>query len=369
MKHGRFEALDAWRGVCALVVALEHFSIDNPLHDNRFVHNGYRFVDFFFVLSGFVISHAYREEFARGWKSVRSFMVRRLGRLWPLHAAMLLAFVAFELSVLMADHIGFPTGRAPFTERTTLETLPTNLALVHGWGWHNSVTWNGPSWSISTELAAYALFALVCALPPRRWIVVIASTIAIVSAVVLVGCAPELMKSTFDFGLVRCSFGFMTGVVAHQLHTVRALRLGTLGELACAVLVILGVLVLPYDARSLLITPLFAVVVWVFAAEDGALSRLLRTRLPQRLGAWSYSIYMVHALIALVMLAAALFATKFGIAIYARIDGMPMIVGGALATTGLTFVYLGTVVAIARVTYRWIELPGQRWARNWTLTH
>jgi peptidoglycan/LPS O-acetylase OafA/YrhL len=362
MRAARFEALDAWRGICALVVALEHFSIDNPLHDNRLVHNGYRFVDFFFVLSGFVIAHAYRDRLTQGWSACREFMIRRLGRLWPLHAVMLVAFFCFELSVLLGDRAGFPTGREAFTERTTLVTLPANLWLVHGWGWLDTLTWNGPSWSISTELAAYTAFALLCASLPRRVHVPVAGAIVVIAASVLVLVAPELMKSTFDFGLVRCLFGFMTGVLVYAAHTRRQLRVGTFGEIVCVIGVVGGVVLLPYDESSLLVTPLFALAVWVFAAEDGAVSRWLRASVPQALGAWSYSIYMVHAFVALVLLAGALVATKFGVNAYARIDGTPMIVGAAPVTTAILIGYLAVVLALARITYRRIELAGQRWA-------
>jgi peptidoglycan/LPS O-acetylase OafA/YrhL len=87
----RFEVLDSWRGICALLVTLFHFPAAGWLATNGFIRGSYLFVDFFFVLSGFVIAHAYGERLGDG-TSFRKFMVTRFGRLFPLHAFMLLAF-------------------------------------------------------------------------------------------------------------------------------------------------------------------------------------------------------------------------------------------------------------------------------------
>ena len=87
----RFQALDSWRGVCALLVAATHFHIDSHVYTNAFLRHAGLFVDFFFVLSGFVITHAYGRKLASP-DNVREFVIRRFGRLWPLHAVMLLLF-------------------------------------------------------------------------------------------------------------------------------------------------------------------------------------------------------------------------------------------------------------------------------------
>ncbi len=55
----RFEALDGWRGVCACLVVLFHFHGYSPVYFSPLVRNSYLFVDFFFVLSGFVIAWNY----------------------------------------------------------------------------------------------------------------------------------------------------------------------------------------------------------------------------------------------------------------------------------------------------------------------
>jgi peptidoglycan/LPS O-acetylase OafA/YrhL len=55
----RFENLDALRGTCALLVALFHLPANGLLASNALVRHAYLFVDYFFVLSGFVIAFSY----------------------------------------------------------------------------------------------------------------------------------------------------------------------------------------------------------------------------------------------------------------------------------------------------------------------
>ena len=360
----RFEALDAWRGICALLVALEHLNIESPLHHNALVHHGYRFVDFFFVLSGFVIAHAYRERLRSGG-GVRSFLLRRLGRLWPLHVVMLLAFIAFDGAMLLATHFHFVAASATFSERNTLSSIPANLLLVQSWGFLDHSSWNVPSWSISAEVFAYSVFALICARVPARWLDPVFAAILVGAAATLGFAIPFGMKATYDYGLVHCLFGFMAGVLVRHLHGIRHLRVGTLGEIGAIVAALAAVMVLPYDQPALLVTPVFAFVVWVFASEDGAVSRWLRVRWMQQLGKWSYSIYMVHAWLVLALLAAAMIATKYGLPVFARVDHIATLVGPAAFCTPLCIAYLLLVVVTARFTYQQVELRGQRWMQRY----
>jgi peptidoglycan/LPS O-acetylase OafA/YrhL len=358
----RFEALDAWRGLCAILVAIEHLNTTSFLRENELTHHAYRFVDFFFVLSGFVIAHAYRDKLVSDRSAVLPFLGRRFGRLWPLHIAVLGVLVAVELATLLAGRLGISMGREVFTGRTSPAALPTNFLLAHGWGMHDGTTWNGPSWSISTEWLAYAVFAGCCAVVGRRWLSATSAVILVASASVILWIAPFGMKSNYDYAVFRCFYGFMTGVLVRDLWSRFAPRWGTWAELGSVVAVVVAVTWLPLDGTALIVTPLFGFTVWVFASEDGALSRVLRGRAAQALGAWSYSIYMVHFLVVFGIVMVAAVATKLGLPLMARIDGVTTIVGPGWVTALITVAYVATVIALSRITYLRIELPGQRWA-------
>ncbi|HEY2889571.1 MAG TPA: acyltransferase family protein [Dongiaceae bacterium] len=97
----KFAALEGWRGVSAVFVAISHFGhgVVRHLGDAAFIRHSYLFVDFFFVLSGFVIAHAYADRLHDA-TDLRAFALRRIGRLWPLHAAVLVAWFRAQLILL-----------------------------------------------------------------------------------------------------------------------------------------------------------------------------------------------------------------------------------------------------------------------------
>ena len=92
----RFLALDSLRGLLALFVVLFHLPVDSHVRDLPLVMHGYLFVDYFFVLSGFVIAHSYGSRIEDG-RQGRDFLIKRVARVWPLHAVMLGLFVLLEV--------------------------------------------------------------------------------------------------------------------------------------------------------------------------------------------------------------------------------------------------------------------------------
>ena len=156
----RFEALDSWRGLCALLVVVFHLNQDIhwSLLDAQFVHRFDRFVDFFFVLSGFVIASSYERRLGQGYGIV-AFALRRFGRIYPLHLVTLAAMLAFAL-------LRRPLVEGRFDQSLVFNggifdasAIFTNLTMLHGVGFENHLTWNYPSWSISAEFYTYLLFA------------------------------------------------------------------------------------------------------------------------------------------------------------------------------------------------------------------
>ena len=295
----RFETLDSWRGICALLVAVFHLPVAGALANNQFIRGSYLFVDFFFVLSGFVIAHAYGAKLARG-EGFAKFMVTRFGRLFPLHAFMLLAFLAFEFLRLKVPQLGGQD--TAFTGGFALNTLLDNALMIHGLGFEKSLSWNAPSWSISTELFAYILFA-VLVIGLRRTALMAFGIIAIVAPVMLLMLSPHYMDTTFDFGFLRCIYGFSLGVLVQAYFTRTHVTLGqdretkiawTLAELSTIAAVVIFVANSHANAGSLLAPLVFGFAVLVFSHEAGYISAILRAKPFILLGALSYSIYMTH---------------------------------------------------------------------------
>jgi peptidoglycan/LPS O-acetylase OafA/YrhL len=371
----RFRALDGWRGICALLVAAHHLEVHGFLYWQPLVRNAWLFVDFFFVLSGFVIAHAYGDKLSHGI-GFRAFVIRRFGRLWPLHAAVLTALVAIEFSHLAiqhwhpiaGEHVAFTFSRSPFA-------VLTNLFLVQALGFHPFDTWNGPAWSISVEFCTYLVFAALCALVPRKPQRMLASLVLAFAAVaVLMSFSDFGMRETFRWALPRCIFGFVLGTLTYEAWRRGAMKrvAGTWLEAAAVALVVVFVTYVPgHDALEYLAPALFCFVVLVFAGDSGLFSRVLAMRAPAALGRWSYSIYMVHTLVLVAFFSTArvaelLFDTHW----LSRLPNGEAAVAapGTFVALVLYLAYLTVVVASSAATWRLVEQPGQRFFGNFVRT-
>jgi hypothetical protein len=361
----RFRALDGWRGVCALLVAAHHIEAHGFLYWQPLIRNAWLFVDFFFVLSGFVIAHAYGEALATA-PQVRTFALRRLGRLWPLHVAVLAALVGLEFSHLALAHWHLVAGeRAAFTADRSPTTILTNLFLVQSLGLHPTETWNGPAWSISTEFYTYLVFAAVClAAHGRALRTALSLLLALGGVVVLARFSRYGMRETFGWGFFRCLYGFFSGVLIYEIWRRGFAKplAGSFAEAVALAAVVAFITWAPDDhAAEYLATPLFALAVLVFAAERGILSRALTTRPASAIGRWSYSIYMVHTLV----IALAFNATHVAELAFHRAwlihlpDGNAIFELGAWNNLAILAI-LAAVVALSALTWRVIERPGQR---------
>ena len=359
----RFEALDSWRGVCALLVALFHLPLAGPIGENAFVRGSFLFVDFFFVLSGFVIAHSCTEKVRTG-HGLAQFMVTRFGRLFPLHAFMLAAFVGFELVRMAIPSLA--GGQAPFTGAFSLDTLPADLALLHGLGIHDQLSWNAPSWSISTELFAYIFFGIAVLLLGKRSLVLF-SLAVIAGPLILFTHSPDFMDATYDLGFVRCLFGFSAGVLTQALlpgkidsgpKTREALWTWTFAELTIIGAVILFISTAAANAGGLLAPLLFALAVALFAHEGGYISRLMKTRPLLLLGTISYSIYLTHIFVQSRMMNAARILENRFVEGILKDSGEGVFYSSAVAIPAIMLMAALTIAA-SYVTYRLIEAPGR----------
>lgn len=343
----RFRALDSLRGICAIGVAIVHFPAIAISHVNDWppVRNFPLFVDFFFVLSGFVISYAYWDRL-RNWTELRIFALRRFARLWPLHIATLVPLVAINLIWLL---IGHPAFRPP---DNTWQSLLANLALVQSLGFFQHLTWNGQSWSISVEFYTYFVFAGLCLTIPRRLSFWASLGVIIPAATILLVRSPVFMETASGLGFFRCLFGFFTGQCAYFMWRAQPFTAGkaaaNAAEVAMALFVTGLLAVLPeYGHLPMFAPAVFGVAIYIFSAEAGVISRTLLKPFPRLLGRLSYSIYLTH------MLVLALMGSPIR-------HLAPALATNKLAGDFLLCAYLVATVALSWCTFRWIEKPGTR---------
>ena len=157
----RYEILDGLRGVAALMVVVFHcFETYVPVFKTQIVNHGYLAVDFFFVLSGFVIGYAYDDRWDK--MTTWGFFKRRLTRLHPMVIAGTLVGAALFF---------FSSGAFPKTLEVEgwkfalcfvmgLLMIPCGNGLdIRGWGELNS--FNGPQWTLTFEYIGNILYAFV----------------------------------------------------------------------------------------------------------------------------------------------------------------------------------------------------------------
>jgi peptidoglycan/LPS O-acetylase OafA/YrhL len=352
----RYEALDSWRGIAACLVAFHHLvpSVDSHLSQLALIPNGYLFVDFFFVLSGFVIAANYEQRLAEGF-SVWRFALLRFGRLYPLHLSVLLALILLRLAH-SASGLGTPSAfQAPFW---SADTILASLLLVQSLHLFDFTPWNGPSWSISTEFYTYLLFALGVGLT-KRGIVLLLAPVVLVSTLALWLLVGN-MNATFDWGLIRCILGFSVGGLMWHAHRAAWLRSGTALEVMSIVLIVAFVCRAGTTRLSLAAPAVFALAVLVFAIEAGAVSRLLRAPGLLWLGERSYSIYMVHFLVWWLLADCVKLV---------RLAGIDLIASGESArqlwqNDAVSLLYILLVLGAAAATYRMLEVPARAWFRR-----
>ncbi len=298
--------LTPMRGVAAVMVVASHLFILLPHLTNgnnwasNLIAHGWLWVDFFFMLSGFVLTHVYRD-MAVTRTNYFSFIGKRFARIYPLHVFTLSWFVGLELIKLMF----FSYKVEPFgTTGRDLASLVSNLLLVQSMNVHYYYSWNGPSWSISTEWHAYLLF------PFLAWIIFKLHRSLLV--LWIVACAGVLSwlslryetldAVTFNLGFIRCLTEFSSGIVLYRLYMWLHARKWIAGDslLTVLFLVILALLSItrpPISENAVEIATVLVIGLFIptlATARSGVWHRVLSSKVFQWLGTISYSIYMVH---------------------------------------------------------------------------
>ena len=359
----RFEALDSFRGICAIAVAFYHMHIMGAFTESTFIRGSDIFVEFFFVLSGFVLAHGYGHKFKLDFVE---FMKARFFRLFPLHVFMLAVFITLEFFKLAAfTYTDIAFENAPFTNKFAPVEIIPNLALIHSWtSFTNHLSFNYPSWSISVEFYMYAIFFATVVFA-KSYRTLIWFSVSLVMFILLINQS-ELFVDAVVRG-ISCFFGgaFVYWVYT-QLPSVNCSKtLATAIELALLICIFF-VVKNKFELRALLGPILFLFTVFWFAYELGAISKALSFWLFQLAGKLSYSIYMTHAAFIFVATSFALVFQKLsGFKLTVALQGKQYMDIGPYWANNLLAVFMILVVFVVSIfTHRYIELWGQNLGRR-----
>jgi peptidoglycan/LPS O-acetylase OafA/YrhL len=355
-------SLTPLRGIAALWVVIFHFCWYLPaIHPERYtgaVYKGYLAVDLFFVLSGFVITHVYKEGFARGLSARRyqNFLKARVARLYPLHLAVLLLFLVAAMAERAATYaLKGSFEPIPLVGERSLSAFLANLVMLQGL-WARQLSWNDPAWSISLEFLAYLLFPLLFPVLWRRGRVGKAAIGGLLTAVLV-----WLAYRTDDYfnqwngtyAVLRCLPEFLAGSLLYSAYQSGAFAsvLATDGAFA-VVIVVLGTL-LHIAAPDLGIVALFPLLILTAVRNTGQFASLLNSAPLVGLGDISYSLYLLHWFV--------LFSTTAVVRLLPGIDLASLPLHTSLS---LMAVLIGVSLALAALSFRFIEVNGRRWLRE-----
>jgi peptidoglycan/LPS O-acetylase OafA/YrhL len=332
----RFVQLDALRFLFAVVVVMVH-TIGRSLAP---AHGSYA-VDFFFVLSGFVLSHALIDRPL----AASEFAWARLARLYPLHL-MTLAWLACLVGGVLANP----------PRHYSLEALGLNLVLLQGAWALETHAWNFPSWSISVEFLVNALVLypivrarnvlLAAVLVVLAWLIILLSWGAVFDEFTVQTVAGTHIAG----GLVRGAGGIVLGYLLYEAYLVlrpRAARSrglvwpATIFEVAAAT-VLVACLWVDRAGWNVLSAPLSAILILQMATCPGQLGRFLQTGPFAQLGNISYSIYLIH------------------IPLFAMFEAAGLLQVGGVAFRPVWFAYFALLLLLSVVSYRYLERPAQR---------
>ena len=346
----RIASLDGVRGIAAVGVMIFHFSyfflpqaaLTSMLPFIRpILDRAYLGVDLFFLMSGFVMVHVYGQKLSSNWRAHwREFATMRFARIYPLFAlTTLVMVVAHALARIPLSWISFSN-----------RSLALQPLLLQEWG---RLSWNYPSWSISTEAAAYAFFVLSAgALVKGKYPRFIAVICVAVLAALCIKYGGRLNVFTGLPALLRAIAEFSLGALLYRARFVAKVSADTW----LALLAIVCVVVTALTRWDVAIVGVLGYVVYYGANPTTLLARLLSSGPAIALGAWSYSIFLWHA------------PTHYAVMAMFSAYGHPVETLDATTARVLMLATMLAVVCLSALTFSCFEVPARRLIRR-TLLH
>ena len=309
-----YELLDGLRGVAALLVLWYHvnegfaFASGAPVIEN--LNHGYLAVDFFFMLSGFVIGYAYDDRWGKGLSTV-DFFKRRLIRLHPMllmGAALGAIFFVIQGGTTWDGHPAHATDLmlALLCAIFFIPAFPGSSYEVCGNG--EAFPLNGPSWSLFFEYIGNILYAIFIRRLPTKALAVLAVLLGMALTAFTVfdlggeGCLSvgwSMGGIGFYGGMLRMLFPFTTGILLSRIFKPAKFK----GVFWFCSAVLVAIFIVPYLGNegivsvngifeAFCIVCIFPVLIWVGAS--GQTTDRFSSRLCTFLGDISFPLYIIH---------------------------------------------------------------------------
>ena len=284
-KH-RLEALTSLRFFAALSVAFFHIPYTLPSVSKIHLASwgGGTGVSFFFVLSGFILSHVYplNEKINK-----RSFYTKRLARIYPLHLVTLIIWIL----------IFYPNWGIPINDK--INSGITNVFLIQAFflGALFNLGYNAISWSLSVEAFFYFLYPFINKI--KYAILIFIGYTGIITCGYILEGKSLFHPNIYYFNPLARLAEFCLGMILYQLaNKYNILRdRGTISELFAALFVFICINTyhsIPKGYQFIYLGLSFGIMITILAYSKGILSRILNNPILVLLGEVSFSFYMIH---------------------------------------------------------------------------
>ncbi len=331
--------LTEMRGVAALLIYHMHLAFYLPVF--LVLKRAYLGVDFFFILSGFVLTHVYRDWFCPKFRpgAIKDFLWARFGRIYPLQ------FVTATIYVLL---LGFAFHRWQFGRYLVDVFLLNALARFHAL--------NPVSWSIAAECVAYAFapFLIRWIASGKSWRIPVAFVFSLVGLLWVIFIR---MGSFNIYSSLRCLPEFTFGICCYEFCRRRPLsnRVAAFLFAAGILLPMASLAFVPGERPSDLVCVLsFCLLISAAVHLRGAFVRGF-SLLFGYLGEISYSLYLTHPIV-----------------MAAFTPPLIKLLGPGLSPGVTLTVYLMTtslLILFASLSYRYVELPARAFFKRRTRRH
>ncbi|MEH1816624.1 MAG: acyltransferase [Nostoc sp.] len=370
-KH--IKSLTSLRGIAALVVVIHHFSYyglpktgSTLSAYSNFFKNGYLWVDFFFILSGFIMTHVYADAFYLKVRlnDYKSYLFSRFSRIYPLHIFIISLFVGLEIIKILF------LNTSAFTGKFNLTALFANIFLLQAFDlkcppllWCNTY-WNEPAWSISIEFFIYCIFPflLLFLLKNDSKNDLIIYTFTLFSILLLITFTRGNLDTIIGIpSIARCGLECIIGIITYKIYRrgnyKKYLNLNLLAIIAITWII----LIMHYywhhfrNIHDWLILPAFSLLILSVSINNKSLiSKLLNSQLMLYIGTISYSIYMVHWFVQELL-------KLFWFYKFHDVFGKEFTQYQSLTSLG---VFLMIILLAASLTYRFVEVPARNYLKS-----
>ncbi|MEI6410138.1 MAG: acyltransferase [Bacteroidota bacterium] len=370
------------RGIAALLTVIFHVDLMIgggggmllKLKDSMLINRMYLMVDLFFILSGFIMLHVYGAGFSDKvtGAAFKRFTIARFARVYPLHFVTLMyCIILFTVSA----SLGIPSVPVLQIENSGYSIL-TNLFLLQSMNFHNWFSWVHASWSISTEWWMYMIFpflvgpflrlnnigkAVVAFLCFVGYVGIIFYIVPIVTTppeipFVKTNPADMTINVSYQYGILRCFFGFVLGMMMYQGYQQEWGKTWLANGYAILVSVLGLMLCLHFAVPDVFTIIFFPFILLSAAYGSPRINAFLASKPLQKLGDWSFSIYLTHQPL-LFTIGSIMAYRSLGAAAPAGPPPQPDMITGWI----ICFVFIGLTLLVSAMTYRFVEVPARRW--------